>query len=122
MSIRHGLIRSVRTVTIADEGNLSDSVHLSGLSPVGILIGAGWIAADLSFQASIDGTNFFNVHESGTDTEHTIQAAASRYIGLLDAQRQPLQGVTHIKVRSGLSGAPVTQTAGPQVISLVCTD
>jgi hypothetical protein len=109
--------------SIADEGNLSAAVQLEGLSPVAFVIGTGWVAADLTFQASYDGgANFFNVHESGTDTELTVQAGASRYIGLLDAQRQPLQGVTQIKVRSGTSGAPVTQTAGPQVIAIICTD
>jgi hypothetical protein len=123
MTGRAGFHATTVQATIADEGNLSAGVRLGNVAPVAIHIGAGWIAADLTFQASIDGgATWVNVHESGTDTELTVQAGASRFIGLLEAQAQPLAGVQWIKVRSGTSGAPVTQTAGPQVVTLICAD
>jgi hypothetical protein len=123
MTSRVGFQQTTVDATIADEGNLSAGVRLGNLRPVAIVIGTGWVAADVTFQASIDGgTTWLNVHDAGGDTELTVQAAASRYIGLLAAQADALAGVQWIKVRSGTAGTPVTQTAGPQVVKIICAD
>lgn len=95
-------------VAIANGTALSDIVDLKGYSLVGIQMPAAWTAADLTFQASADGTTFENLHVDTSDTEYTVQAAASRYIAI------PLAttiSVRFLKVRSGTPAVPVNQGA-----------
>lgn len=123
MSLRHGFVRAVKTATIEDEGSLSDAVQLEGLNLEAIIVPSGWTAADITFQASADGgTTWYNVHDSGGDTELTVQAAASRYIGLLEAAKAPLRGAPRLKVRSGTAGSAVAQTSGPIELLLILGD
>ena len=119
MSLRHGFVRAVRTATIADEASLSGEVVCEGLTLAAIVVPAGWVAADITFVGSVDGTNFFNLHEAGSDTEVTVQAAASRYIAL---DPTTYAGVQRLKVRSGTSAVPVAQTGGPLALQTVLID
>lgn len=119
MGLRYGLLRSVKTATIAENENLSDVVDCNGLTLAALIVPSGWTAADITLQGSVDGTNFFNVHEASSDTELTVQAAASRYI-LLDPDQ--FRGLQRLKVRSGTSATPVTQTGSDKVLTLVLID
>lgn len=122
MSGRPGFQQSVVVATIPDDQSLSAGVKLGNLAPVALVIpSANWVAADITFQASFDGgTTWLNLFDSGSDTEITVQAAASRFIGLLAAVADPLSGIQWLKVRSGTSGAAVNQTTGPQLVNIVC--
>lgn len=117
MSLRHGFVRSVRSATIADATSLSDEVILNGLTLVGVVVPSGWDAADITLEGSVDGTNFFDVHDDAGN-ELTITAAASRYITVDSTFTAGLQ---RIKVRSGTSALPVNQT-GAVTIQLVLVD
>lgn len=119
MSLRYGLLRTVKTVTIADNASLSDAVHCNGLTLAALIVPSGWVAADVTFQASVDGTNWFNLYHAGSDTEFTAEAAASRYIAV---NRDNFRGVSRLKVRSGTAAAAVSQTGGPLTITLIFTD
>lgn len=94
-------------VTIANGASLSGAAALNNQRLVAIIMPAAWTAAGLTFQASDDGTNWFNLHD-GAGTEVSLTVAASRYVRLapLDWSR-----IRYLKVRSGTSGAPVNQGA-----------
>lgn len=118
MGLRYGLLRATKTATIAAAASLSGAVHLEGLALAALIVPSGWDAADITFQASIDGTNWFNVHEAGSDTEVTVQAGASRYIAL---SPDSFRGIQRVKVRSGTSGSAVNQ-ADEVTLTLVLID
>lgn len=102
------------TATIASGASLSGSVNLGGGRLFAIMMPADWTAADLTFQASVDGTTFYNVYDE-EDSEVTVQAAEDRYIILEPAR---WLGVRYLKVRSGTSGSAVNQGAD-RAITLV---
>jgi hypothetical protein len=101
-------------VTIANSASLSEAGKFYGNTLIGILMPAAWTSASLSFQGSIDGTNFYDLYDS-TGTEKTCTAGASR---ILLFPPQDWFGVEWIKVRSGTSAAAVNQGAD-RVITLL---
>ena len=102
------------TATIAASAALSGAVYIGAGRVVGIVTPSGWDAADITFQASVDGVTYNDVYIDSADTEVTIQAAASRHIRLAT----PLAGVPWLKVRSGTTGSPVNQ-ADAVVVTVV---
>lgn len=97
------------TATIALSGNLSSGVDLgAGNALSKIHMSAGWDTAAITLQVSLDNSNWANLYDD-LGNEVTIQAAASRAIALTNIAQ--LAGYRYIKVRSGTSGTPVTQTA-----------
>lgn len=99
-------------VKIAASANITDAIDISGAKLVGVFMPAAWDAADLTFQASYDGSNFFNVYDDN-NTEVNVKAAASRYLQLKTGGDDDvaLDMLRHLKIRSGTNGTPVTQTA-----------
>jgi hypothetical protein len=98
----------------AGASGLSDIIALTQLGRATRLdIGAIWVDAVLTFQVSNDdGATWSNLYDI-YGAEYTVQGAASRAVVL------PLAdwlGITHFKIRSGRSGAPVNQTSGATVI------
>ncbi len=96
-----------RTLTISSGQSLSSSVDIKDLPIVAIQMPAAWTAANLTFQGSSDGTNFFDVYNLEGD-EFRVVASTSRYIVLSPFE---FQWARYIKVRSGTTGTPVTQGA-----------
>lgn len=95
-----------KTAVIENGGSLSGIVDLGGRKLVAIVMPAAWDAAGLTFQASPDGTNFFNVYDGAT--ERALTVAASYYSALAIGD---WIGVRWFKIRSGAAGTPVNQTA-----------
>lgn len=113
----------VITATIASGQSLSAQVDIGPKKLVGIVMPAGWDAADITFQASPDGgTTFgelFSTDGVAADAVAAVQIhspAAAQYIVIAPEQ---LRSVNSLKVRSGTSGAPVNQTASRAVLLLV---
>ena len=94
-------------VSIANGASLSAAVIPYGGLPAVIEMPAAWDAANLTFQTSGDGTNFFNLYDE-FGTEVTVTASTSRRIRLDPTQ---WAGIYQIKVRSGTAGTPVNQSA-----------
>ena len=110
------MILAVTVPTEAAGASLSDAAVLSELEIVGFQFPAVWIDADLSFQVSGDGgTTFENLYNGDTEFSLAGAANADRWCGLTDAQAATLRGWDQIKVRSGLTGAHVDQTASRTV-------
>jgi len=92
---------------IAISTSLSAAVYIRGGLLAVIEMPAAWDAANLTFQASGDGTNYFNLYDE-FGTEVTVTASTSRRIRLEPSQ---WAGIQYLKIRSGTAGTPVTQTA-----------
>jgi hypothetical protein len=94
-------------VSIAINTSLSAAVNLRGGLLAAVEMPAAWDAANLTFQVSGDGSNFFNLYDE-FGAEVTALADASRVIRL-----EPTQwaGIKEIKIRSGTAGVAVNQTA-----------
>jgi hypothetical protein len=101
------LTRSTLKATIASGAALSDGHKMYGGDLVGIQMPSAWTTANLTLQASVDGSTYQNVEDDG-GTEVTITAQASVFIGL---DPKLLEGATHLKIRSGTSGTAVNQAA-----------
>jgi len=92
---------------IANGESLSDAIDLGSARLGGLYLGAGWTAADLTFQASFDGINFFDLYDA-SGAEVTVDADESRAIALDAALFRPFR---RLKLRSGTAAAAVAQAA-----------
>jgi hypothetical protein len=102
------------TATIANAASLSDAIDISGTTLVGYIIPSSWTAADITFTASVDGTNFYNVYDQfGNEIKHTV--STSRYVTLPPSD---FASIRFIKLRSGTSSSAITQGA-ERLIKLV---
>lgn len=97
--------RASTTVTILDGASLSSAADLGGGNLLAIEVPASWTAADITFQASNDGTTFYNVY-TDTGSELTATVASSERVILYG---DDYKSIRHIKVRSGTSGTAVNQ-------------
>lgn len=103
------------TATIASGASLSGVAQpnsdpytsLGNLAVYGVIMPAAWTAANLTFQLSNDGTNYFDVYDAN-GAEVVVNADASRFI--LVPPSLFLSGAK-LKVRSGYSAAAVAQGA-----------
>lgn len=100
--------------TIASGQSLSGVVDLGEIPLVAIQMPAGWDAANITFQASYDGTNFFNLVDGSGNEVTVTNPVANRYIMI--RAFYDFFGVRFFKVRSGTSAVPVNQTAQRQII------
>ena len=103
------------TVTIGAAASLSDAEDMKGRRLVGIIMPATWTTADITFQASIDGTNFYDLYDQDGNEVTVTSPTASGFIGIYTAFTFV---PTHLKVRSGTTGTPVVQAAG-RTITLI---
>lgn len=111
-------------VTIAQSASLSSAAVLGACTPVGIEVAiqalAGWTAASLTLQASIDGTNYYNVwDEFGSEVTLSVNSAANTAPVRVRLSPADYWGIHSIKLRSGTSGTPVVQTAA-RTLRIVC--
>jgi hypothetical protein len=103
-----------KTATIAASGSLSDAIETGGGTFTGIIMPAAWTAAALTFQGSVDGTNFFNLYdEFGTEVSYAADASRFIRIGPSDNFSVPV-----LRIRSGPAASAVTQAA-ERIITIV---
>lgn len=105
---------TILSTTIASGTSLSAAISLGPNTLVGIGMPAGWDAAAMSFQVTLDGTTFLDLFDE-TGAEYAPTVTLGQYITL---DPSVFAGVVQIKVRSGTTGTPVNQLAD-RVISLV---
>lgn len=102
---------STTTATITSGQAVSAGVDLGEQRLAGIILPAGWDAASLSFQTSIDGTNWVEL----ADTSGLIGVAAPAVGRMMMVDPATFYGVRWLKVRSGTAASPVNQTAGRDI-------
>lgn len=103
-----------QTASIASGSSLSSALDLGASKLVAIQMPSVWTAAALTFQASIDGVNYFDVYDNNTERSYTV--AASRMLVL---QLSDWIGIKYLKIRSGTSASPVNQAADRELVLLV---
>lgn len=103
---------TAQTVTITNGTSLSGAVDLTTQRLHRIVMSAGWTAANITFQASYDGTNFNDLYD--TSGEVTVTTAAANRSIVVD--QSVFYGIRYLKIRSGTSGTPVNQTADRALI------
>lgn len=92
---------------LSSAGNLTAYVQQGKTRTVGLLMPAAWTAANITLQASENGSTFYNVWSGGS--EYTLtNTDASQYVVI---PANDLIGANYLKVRSGTSGSPVNQGA-----------
>lgn len=104
-----------KTATIANGASLSSAVDIDGSALVGIVVPATFTGTSLTFQMSHDDTTYSNLYDE-TGTEVTVTISTSRYIRLNPSD---WMGCDALKVRSGTSGSPTTQSGGDHSVILV---
>ncbi len=108
------VVTSNLQATIAASASLSDAVDLSGTTLTGYILPSVWNTADITLQASADGTSFLDLYDQfGNEMSHSV--VADRYVIVNPAD---FASIRFIKIRSGTSATPVTQTA-QRLITLV---
>lgn len=102
-------------VTIAAGATgLSGALDLKGMTPVAIQMPGTWVAADITFQVSLDGgVSYLDLYDEA-GTEIVVKAAASRVIALNTVAKYWNGG--KIKIRSGTAALAVNQTASRTLI------
>lgn len=98
--------------TIASGASVSGDLDLGTARLGRIVMPAAWTAADLTFQASYDGTAWNNLYDN-VGGEYKVVAAASRsmLLPLVD-----MLSVRYLRLRSGTSATPVVQAAARSIV------
>jgi len=110
--------RQTVTATIASGASLSGACDLGNARLSAISMPSSWTTADLTFQASADGTTYQDLYASdnaGNDAEYLIGAGSARVITVPIADFAALR---YLKVRSGTTGSAVSQ-GGDRTITLI---
>ncbi len=106
-------LKSSDTAVIAISTSLSAAVLVpAGFTLAGIIMPTAWTAANLTFQGSANGTLYNDIYNAA-GTEYNVTASTSRFITI---DPPDFAGVGWIKVRSGTTGTPVTQTAARSIV------
>lgn len=102
------------TVTVATGASLSGaSAELDGRL-VGIQLDAEWDTNAVTFQMSLDGSNWSNVYKEGT--EYSLAGVVASSYNSVDMN--VFLGARYVKARSGTAGSAVNQS-GATVVTLV---
>lgn len=105
---------AVYTATIANGASLSGPIEFGMRRMVGLIVPPAWTTAAITFQASPDGTTFYDLYDDAT--ERAIAAGsvvANRYIALAFSDWLLVRA---IKIRSGSSASPVNQAAARSIL------
>ena len=109
-----GFAQNVDVVIASGATGLSGALDLKGMTPVAIQMPAAWVAADLTFQVSLDGgVTYANLYDEA-GTEIAVTVAASRVVALNTVAKYWSGG--WIKFRSGTAALAVDQTASRTLI------
>lgn len=90
---------------------------LQGFNPLAVFIPSAWTTADLSFQASWDGSNFGELHTFSAGAIHTSANAVANDVLVLDNYH--LRGIPFFRIRSGQANNPVNQVAA-RTVKVLC--
>lgn len=99
------------SAAIAAGTALSAEVDIGTKSLVGVYIPATWTTASITFQASPDGSNWYEVYTIA-GTAYTISSLTGGTLAYFVAvDPTALRGMVALKVRSGTQAAPVNQVS-----------
>lgn len=108
----------VTSAVIADGQSLSGAIDLKAQRLHQIMLPAGFASADLTFQVSVDETNWMDLFDA--DGEYKIPAAAVAASRSILVDVPTFFGIRYLKIRSGTSGAP-SAVSGDKTLTLSTT-
>lgn len=94
---------------IANAASLSGSIDARGKRLARVLVPTVWTAANLTFQTSADGVTFNDLYDD-SGLEVVVTAVAGK-VASISINAISLSDLMYLKIRSGTSAVPVTQTA-----------
>lgn len=92
-------LQADKEVTILDSASESSVVDFQGTSLNAMVFDAAFSGANVTFEASLDGVDFFPIHNTLGILLNPL-VAASRFVSLLPAD---FSGVRHLRVTSNLA-------------------
>jgi hypothetical protein len=104
------------SATIQATGSLSPEVDIGAGVLVGVFVPSGWTSANITFQASPDGGVTWGNVFTYLGSEFTLVATPGQFLTLDPTQ---LKGLRSLKLRSGTSASPVSQSSTVNVTLLV---
>jgi hypothetical protein len=101
--------------TIPAGQSLSNAVNVAAATSLYIITPAQWTPANLTFQFSMDGTNFFDLFGGLNDVTEVMMGMSGRLgaISSLDVTNLP-KNVGSLKLRSGSRDFPIAQEQDAQ--------
>lgn len=105
------------TTTILNGAALSSIIDAREINILAVVLPT-WTNANVSFQGSVDGANFFDVYTTAGEFSINAGLTGGKIVALTADQLATLGGLMWLKVRSGLTGGPVNQAAD-RIINLV---
>lgn len=101
--------------TIPNGAAVSNPIALGGTKITAILLPAAWTAADLSFEASVDGAAWAAVWDDANAevliAAATVAARLGQWLVPTPGIMQELAGLHFVRLRSGNTAANVNQAA-----------
>lgn len=88
------------SATIANGQQESSVINCGGLVLCGILLPAAFTGTALTFEASVDGVNFFAVKNTTSGTALSYTVAQGTYAAI---DPKDFQGIQYLKIKSGSS-------------------
>lgn len=117
MSVDHN--HTTFAVTIPNGGSLSNGVFTRNLDLFGILMPSAWTNAQLTFQVSDNGEDWYDLYDDTNEFSLPTQSVAADHAISGGVLADVFHAYNWIKVRSGTSAAGVNQGAD-RIIKLVC--
>lgn len=99
-----------KSVTIPAGQSQSGVLDKEGFKLIGLIVPAGWTAADITFLGGLDPNGAFSPLYKDDGTEVTITVSAGRAVSI-DVAGLSLAPWRYLKLRSGSAAAPVNQAA-----------
>lgn len=116
------------TATIASGASLSGAIRLGihettegGTTRAesrlcGIIMPASWTTADITFQVSDDGVNYYDFYDADTVSEIAYTFSAGKAYRI---DPTIFYAANYVKIRSGTSATPVNQAASRDILLVV---
>jgi len=79
---QHRIYNASEILTVPNGTNLSNSIELAGTFIIGFITPSALSSNKLSFQASIDNTNWFDIYDASGVSKKEIAIGANRAISL----------------------------------------
>lgn len=98
-----------KNATIANGQSLSGAVDLLASRPAFVITPDTLTDGDMTFQASYDGVNFFDLYDK--DGEVKIPAAVVDVNRAISLDLSTFFSLRYLKIRTGTAAVPVVQTA-----------
>lgn len=102
------------TAAIASGTSLTPAIDLDRQRLHRIVLPAGWTAAAITFQSSVNGTSWADLYDRDGEVALAGTVVGAGRAVVVDAAA--FLGIRYLKVRSGTSAAPVTQAAQRDLI------